>query len=289
MIKIRNYTQDELDYISSNYENMTVKQLSEHLGKEQNSVYNAVRKLGLVKQPHSSWTDEDIAYLKENYIEKSSEEIAKVLNKTINAVNSKRDFYGLIRHESWSDNDILFLKNNYENMEHSEIAKELNRTTAAITAKCHDLGLYKKEPEWTDEEIDFLKENYFYMSRTEISEILKRSVDGVGLKATRIGLKSSPYYCDYHYFDCIDTEEKAYWLGFLSADGWAYYNKRTKSGTIGVELQYGDINHLKKFNKSLHGNYRITDRWRTCSISTSTKKNHFCSLRIYSITLFNGL
>lgn len=42
--------------------------------------------------------------------------------------------------------------------------------------------------------------------------------------------------------DCIDTEEKAYWLGFFYAD--AYNNE--KLGRLVIELQEKDKNHLYK-------------------------------------------
>lgn len=48
-------------------------------------------------------------------------------------------------------------------------------------------------------------------------------------------------------FDLIDTEEKAYWLGFLYADGAISKN----SNTIEISLKSADIEHLKKFKKFL--------------------------------------
>lgn len=51
------------------------------------------------------------------------------------------------------------------------------------------------------------------------------------------------------FFKNIDTEEKAYWLGFFSADG--YINKR--GNTSGVCLAIKDKEHLIKFQKSLDG------------------------------------
>jgi hypothetical protein len=46
-----------------------------------------------------------------------------------------------------------------------------------------------------------------------------------------------------NYFECVDTEEKAYWLGFLYADGCNLpdYNRFV------VSLSDKDINHLYKF------------------------------------------
>lgn len=49
-------------------------------------------------------------------------------------------------------------------------------------------------------------------------------------------------------FDVIDTEEKAYWLGFLYADGYV----ALKTNAIGLHLSLKDLNHIEKF-KSFMG------------------------------------
>lgn len=50
------------------------------------------------------------------------------------------------------------------------------------------------------------------------------------------------------FFDIIDTEEKAYWLGFMYADGYIEQNKYS----VGLSLSIKDIEHLKKYNKALN-------------------------------------
>lgn len=44
-------------------------------------------------------------------------------------------------------------------------------------------------------------------------------------------------------FDIIDSEPKAYWLGFLYADGWNQANR----GAIGIHLSIKDRDHLVEF------------------------------------------
>ena len=44
-------------------------------------------------------------------------------------------------------------------------------------------------------------------------------------------------------FDSIDTEEKAYWLGFFAADGYIC----NRYNSIGISLAIVDIEHLQKF------------------------------------------
>jgi hypothetical protein len=288
-MKIKNYTQEDFDYILNNFSTMKIKDIALHLNKTESSIANACRKLGLKKQYHSAWTDEEKQYLFDHFYDDTSEQIAKVLNKTVNAVNGQRSKLGLVRNPEWPDEDVKFLKDHYQTMEYKEIGEILQKSEGAVRAKCFDLGL-NKIPNWTDEEIEFLKENYTKLSFSELKELLiPKSDESIRIKANRMGLKKSPYYCDYHYFDSVDTEEKAYWLGFLTADGWINYNTRTKSGTVGVELQYGDIEHLKKFNKSLNGNYKITDRWRECTLSKSDKLFHYCCIRIFSVTMYDSL
>lgn len=62
-----------------------------------------------------------------------------------------------------------------------------------------------------------------------------------------------------HYFDQIDDEHKAYWIGFIWADG--YMAIRHRNGHISYEfklsLKEDDYQHLEKFNEDLNGNYDV--------------------------------
>lgn len=84
-------------------------------------------------------------------------------------------------------------------------------------------------------------------------------------------------YKDEYFFDKIDTEEKAYWLGFLFADGSLSGPTRTYKGKvkpfyrIEVSLKLEDKSHLEKLRNALkmeaqvkesHTNYKCSDRCR---------------------------
>lgn len=58
-------------------------------------------------------------------------------------------------------------------------------------------------------------------------------------------------------FSLIDTEEKAYWLGFLYADG---YIRKGENNHISIVLQQRDINHLVKFKKFLNSPAKVSDK-----------------------------
>ena len=82
------------------------------------------------------------------------------------------------------------------------------------------------------------------------------------------------YSQDNDFFKKIDTEEKAYWLGFIYADGSIIENKRTD-----IILAKSDEGHLKKFLKSIKSNRsikyvnKITDKktYYTCYVNISSK------------------
>lgn len=63
------------------------------------------------------------------------------------------------------------------------------------------------------------------------------------------------YSLNQNFFEIIDTEEKAYWLGFLYADGCIYVAKNRKE--VILELSTQDIEHIGLFNKHINSNRKI--------------------------------
>ncbi len=55
-------------------------------------------------------------------------------------------------------------------------------------------------------------------------------------------------------FDSIDTEQKAYWLGFIYADGYISNPNAKYKNVFELSLQLKDIEHLSKFNKFMEHN-----------------------------------
>lgn len=289
MKKIKNWTDEQIDYLINNYHNYTVKELAEHIGKSPNAVGSIAKSFGLGKQCHKPWSDNEIEYIKNNYFNMTAEDMAEYLHRSVVSVRGQIQRLNLCKEPDWNDEDIEFLINNYSNMSYIDIGKKLGRTDGSIRAKCFDLNLVKND-RWDIEDEELLKRIYYRIPTKDIAKLMNRTPNAIQIKAMKLGLKKYPYYCNYNFFKNIDTEDKAYWLGFLSADGWINKNEETCSGVVGVEIQYKDINHLKKLNKSLEGNYKITDRWRTCSLSPNPdKQNHMCCLRIFSLDMYNDL
>lgn len=64
--------------------------------------------------------------------------------------------------------------------------------------------------------------------------------------------------CNDCYFDVIDSEEKAYWLGFIFGDGFIYDKKIGEhSGILCISLSSEDIEHLYKFRNAINSSHTI--------------------------------
>ena len=85
------------------------------------------------------------------------------------------------------------------------------------------------------------------------------------------------YTYNKNYFEIIDTEDKAYWLGFIAADG----NIRKDLHKMRIELNIRDRCHLEKFRESIQGNMPIKEWVRY--------KNHSCYIEVNSVKLCKDL
>lgn len=98
-------------------------------------------------------------------------------------------------------------------------------------------------------------ERRYNISRPSISNFLTE----VGVKTTE-GNHYRQYFHNEDFFETIDSEEKAYWLGFMYADGYIVSNQgRYGQEKVGITLSTKDIDHLKKFKKSIKATNPITD------------------------------
>lgn len=189
-------------------------------------------------------------------------------------------------YKQWKENEIKYLKENYGIVSLSELANYFNTTINSVK-RCAERYNIKSSRAWTDKEIAFLQEHYKDMTYKELSMYLQRSKSAIDIKINRLGLVKSKYVYNHDFFENINTEEKAYWCGFIMADGGVCINTKTKSSELYINLQADDNEHLKKFNKSINGNIPITFSQSECNLNQKIQRT--CHIRIYSEKMVSDL
>jgi hypothetical protein len=131
-----------------------------------------------------------------------------------------------------------------------------------------------KKIKFTDEQIQdiikkYSKENLslstigeiYGVSRTVITRIIKEN--NVAIKKTH-----HKYFADYRKFQIIDSPEKAYWLGFIAADGCNYW--REQNASLVINIHQRDIEHLEKFKNFMNSNVNIDTFIQDAGFSNNT-------------------
>lgn len=93
---------------------------------------------------------------------------------------------------------------------------------------------------WTQREDTYLRQNYMAQPYKSISQTLNRSPRAIGSRRMALDLPPkmvAKYPVNEHYFDAINTHERAYFLGLLAADGWVGPN----SMRLGLKVLDTDI------------------------------------------------
>lgn len=153
------------------------------------------------------------------------------------------------------------------------------RSWESIKAKCTSLKYYRDMPKTTkgyklklskSEIIDLYKSGF---SADSIAKICNCSTPNIIwiLKQFNITRRlpeysHRKYTLDDTFFDIIDTEEKAYFLGFLYADG----NNNIKNNTITLSLVETDREILEKLSNCIQSNKPL---WYANTQKTKTLKN----------------
>lgn len=142
---------------------------------------------------------------------------------------------------------------------------------------------------FTKEEDQYIRDNYQTKSGREIGDILGYRPEQILSRANVLGLHKQRVF-NNRYFLNIDTPEKAYWLGFLYADGNVHIDVENHNYEISMNLQRDDRYILERLN-SIFGNvFKIKDKDtphrfiidRYCDTQLST-------LRMYSKQMANDL
>lgn len=179
-----------------------------------------------------------------------------------------------------------------------EIAESLNIGQATVARKLRNANVNFKEihrnklmEKWIEGERLFTEDD---LSITQICKRLHIRKDTfthwLKERGHSTDRKSRKYDFNESFFEVIDTEEKAYWLGFLYADGCVMerVNPETqarKGGVVSVGLSQVDLKHLEKLQTSLESNIPI----RTKTSCIGHKEFVSCELNFHSVKMVDDL
>lgn len=94
------------------------------------------------------------------------------------------------------------------------------------------------------------------------------------------------YNFNKQYFYNIDTEEKAYWLGFIYADGCISQSSKHNQNRLIISLSAIDVNHLYKFKKSIEFTGNIAIYKNMCP---KAGLKNYCRIHINNKEFIEGL
>lgn len=101
---------------------------------------------------------------------------------------------------------------------------------------------------------------------------IKRYLDKYSVPMRTSGESQRVYKCDHNFFASIDTEAKAYFLGFIFADGCVTNMKRRK--VLSISIKKSDISLLETFRRAVKSNHPIKEN------KDGTVRIHICSPEI---------
>lgn len=185
-----------------------------------------------------------------------------------------------------------FIVSNYLTMKYKDIAQCLgDYTPLQITGWLNNNG-YKKGHKsiFSDYDKKYMRENYLCMPYKQIANHI-----GFTERQVRSWINNN---CDLKnrkfndkYFSSIDTHNKAYWIGFIYADGYVIKNDISRNYELGIELQARDVKLLEDFNNELGGSHAIKYMHKEkyiCDNPLPSKTNSVV-LRIYSKQIVSDL
>ena len=184
-------------------------------------------------------------------------------------------------YERWTkaQEDLLFSL--YQEKTLDELAEIIGKNKEQIKTKGWRHGLIFQNI-WSTSEDDYLKEHYLDMSYLEIGNHIGRSRCAVQARCRKLGLlKALPpkkKEINSNYFENIDTEEKAYWLGFICADGCVSWNKHSKAYQFKITLQQSDKDFLQKFITAIGGDFDVNLKIQKVKFNDTVKEYPICEV-----------
>jgi hypothetical protein len=178
----------------------------------------------------------------------------------------------------WTEQEIAALAQMFpdKNISLAQLEQHFMRQRGTIRQQARRLGLRRPNYEWSKQAIVDLMQMYpdEDVSHEQMINHFGCTWKIICHKAAALQLRRSrPNTCRVirGYFNTIDNDEKAYWLGFLAADGTVYISGRQH--TVRLDLQPRDLHWLTRFRDTIAPGAKITQHGdRSYSVSIGSQE-----------------
>lgn len=165
------------------------------------------------------------------------------------------------KRQHYSKNDFITFFNQFQDLE--EICKYTKCTRKELVYDgLNENIIIHKNGILTEEDVKYICDNYTILSSRELSEKYNCSISTITNLWKKHDLKNKikhVYSLDENYFSKIDTDIKAYFLGFIAADGCIHKNE-SKQDILKICISKKDEELLIKFKEELKTNKPLSYR-----------------------------
>ncbi len=180
-----------------------------------------------------------------------------------------------------------YILQNYKEKTNAQMAQEWGCNKSTISNHRKKLGISASDlNKDLRNKTKYICSQYGKKTKPQIARELNCSISFVKkiwVENNLGGTLRTNYYYNENYFENIDTPEKAYWLGFIAADG-NLYRRDGHQGLVSISIHEKDIELLENFKKELNTTKPISvvrDKRRSGTI--------MASLQVTSDKIFNDL
>lgn len=202
-----------------------------------------------------------------------------------------------MKEKLFSKEQECFILDNYSSMTNKELADLFGVKSSQVNSWLYHHGIKRNGVAcqynniFSNDDVQFIINNYQKMTAREIGNILGYTNHQIQGKIAKLNLPKKKREINDSYFDHIDSPLKAYFLGFIYADGWVINNEKYGNYEFGMMLQSCDKYILDKLDQELGGGNLITYRCpRDEKIGDKIiHSSDSYSLRVFSKNIVRGL
>lgn len=186
----------------------------------------------------------------------------------------------------WTEEEIESFKKDWEDdvLTIKELESKYNRSCNSLHEKAKSLRIKRitNMKKIVDKDIKYICNSYknginsrilaeqYKVSQSSILQILKDN----DVKIRDSSHQSRKYKINDNYFDVIDNEHKAYWFGFLMADGYNFEERNAIVLTLKQEDEYMVKNFLNDIGSDKDVSYVYNKQFDSYSVKAYVNSKH---------------